>query len=171
MSIDEGAIELYPETEGIEVLQKTSIFAKLSFEETARFASIMRMEKLTKGTLIIEQNALGSALFIIRSGRVNIYRREDVDAARNLLNNLGPGEIFGEMSLVDDLLVSADVEVASDEAELVVIPRDRFEQLIRNDDVLTAKVYKGFCRTLSERLRKSNVRIAQLQEQVAAKAS
>jgi CRP-like cAMP-binding protein len=69
------------------------------------------------------------------------------------------------MSLVDDLLVSADVEVSSESAELVVIPRGDFEHLLVADPQLSTKIYKSFCRTLSDRLRKLNARYADLEHE------
>jgi CRP/FNR family transcriptional regulator, cyclic AMP receptor protein len=85
----------------------------------------------------VEQDGLGDALYSVRSGEVAVCRR-DSKGERDLLGTLGAGELFGEMSLIDDQLVSADVEVSSVEAELVVIPRDRFQQLLAGDDRLAA---------------------------------
>ena len=123
----------------------------------------MHVEQFKRGKVIIEQDSLGQALYIVRSGEVAIYRH-DSKGERDLLNKLGAGELFGEMSLVDDTLVSADVEVSSDAAEVVVIPRDQFERLLASDERLAVKVYKSFCRTLSDRLRKLNVKYAELHD-------
>jgi CRP-like cAMP-binding protein len=73
-----------------------------------------------------------------------------------VLGALGAGELFGEMSLVDDLFTSARVEAESD-VELIVLPRGQFEQLMASDLALAVKVYRAFCRTLSDRLRRANV--------------
>ena len=59
------------------------------------------------------------------------------------------------MSLVDDLFTSARVEAESD-VELVVLPRRPFELLVASDLLLAVKVYRAFCRTLSDRLRRAN---------------
>ena len=164
MTIAEGALDIFNEVDGVEVIQKTPLFAKLGYEETSRLAEIMHIERFPKGTVVLEQDGLGQALYIIRSGDVAILRR-DTRGQRDTLGKLGPGELFGEMSLMDDQLVSADVEVTSDEAEIVIIPRQAFETLLQSNDKLALKVYKSFCRTLSERLRKLNVRFAELNEQ------
>lgn len=161
MQGDESGIDIFPEVDGVEVLQRTIIFAKLSFEETNRLASILRIERFPRGKVIIEQNSLGQALYIIRAGEVEVFRRDE-DGDRELLSKLRAGEIFGEMSLIDDLLVSADVEATSAEVEVVVIPRQPFEELLRDDEKLALKVYKGFCHTLSERLRRLNEKFAKV---------
>jgi CRP-like cAMP-binding protein len=161
MPSDDGAVDIFPEVDGVEVLQKTMIFAKLGFEETRRLSEILQVERFPRGHIVIEQDSLGEALYIVRKGEVAIYRR-NARGERDLLNRLPAGEIFGEMSLIDDLLVSADVEVTSEEVEVVKIPRGRFESLLRGDEGLSLKIYRGFCHTLSERLRRLNQRFADL---------
>lgn len=154
----DGAIDIFSEVDGIELLQKTPLFARLGFDETQRLAELVRIERWKRGQLVVEQDSLGQALYIVRRGEVAVYDR-DASGARHEVSRLGEGELFGEMSLVDDLLASADVEVESDEAELLVIPRDGFEKLVESDDRLAVKVYRSFCRTLSERLRRQNQRL------------
>ena len=158
---DDSSIDIFPEFEGIEVLQKTTIFAKLGFEETRRLADIMKISTFPQGHLFIEQDSLGQALFIVRLGEVAVYRRIS-RGGRDLLDKLRAGEIFGEMSLIDDLLVSADIEVASETAEVVIVPRREFEILLKEDEHIALKIYRGFCHTLSDRLRSLSVRYAEL---------
>jgi CRP-like cAMP-binding protein len=63
------------------------------------------------------------------------------------------------MSLLDDVLTSARV-TAVKPARLLRLPRARFEQLIGSDDKLAVKIYRSFCRQLSDRLRKTNEALA-----------
>lgn len=164
MSIDDGALDIFPEVDGVELIQRTPLFAKLGFEETHRLAEITRVEKFPRGRKVLEQDALGNALYIIRSGSV-VIRRRDSRGQNDVVGQLATGEIFGEMSLIDDQLVSADVEVVSEELEVLVVPRDAFEQLIAGNDRLASKVYRAFCRTLSDRLRRLNQRFAELHDE------
>lgn len=153
------AIDIFSEVDGVELLQKTPLFARLGFDETRRLAKLVRVERGSRGQLVVEQDSLGQALYIVRQGEVTVFRRDE-SGKRFEIGRLGEGELFGEMSLVDDLLSSADVEISSDEAELLVIGRQDFERLIESDDRLALKVYRSFCQTLSERLRRQNQRLA-----------
>lgn len=164
MTPDDGALDLFPELDGVELIQRTPIFAKLGFDETHRLAEITKVERFTRGHLVVEQDSLGEALYIIRAGEVTVKRR-DSKGQRDTLVRLGPGELFGEMSLIDEQLVSADVEVTSDELEALVIRREAFEQLVKANDRLAAKVYRSFCRTLTDRLRRLNQRYAELHDE------
>ncbi len=147
------------ELEGIEVLegadrlQKLPLFAGLSYEETNQLAALVRQERRAGGEVIVEEHALGSALYIVLEGRVRIERTRGDGV--EVLGQLGAGELFGEMSLIEDLLTSARV-VADGEVALLSIPRLPFEKLLAKSDRLALKVYRAFCRQLSERLRRAN---------------
>ena len=135
--------------EGVELVQKLPLFRTLTFDETRALFSIASVEKKAKGDVVIEEDSLGSALYIVKSGSCRVVRN-NVD-----LGVRGVGEVLGEMSLVDDVLTSADV-VANEDCELLRIPRPAFDALMAKDQALALKVYKAFCRTLSERLRRTN---------------
>ncbi len=154
----------FGELEGIELLQKLPIFSRLTYDETARLAPIIQHVDVTAGTVVIEQNALGDALYVVQDGEVQVSR--DAEGGEELheeLGRLGTGELFGEMALLDDLLTSARV-TALRPSRLLKLPKADFERLLQSNDVLAVKVYRSFCRTLSDRLRRAN-------ELLAAKAA
>jgi CRP-like cAMP-binding protein len=135
--------------EGVELVQKLPLFRTLTFDETRALFSIAKAQRFAKGAAVIEEDSLGTALYIVKSGACRVVRRGTDLGVR------GVGEVLGEMSLVDDVLTSADV-VAAEDSELLVIPRSAFDALMATDGALALKVYKAFCRTLSERLRRTN---------------
>jgi CRP/FNR family transcriptional regulator len=141
----------FGEQAGIELVQRLPLFGTLTFEETRRLFAAARLETRPAGQVIVEENAVGQALYIVKRGRVRVERGGAV------LGRLEEGGLFGEMSLVDDLLTSAQVVAdGPGEVELVVLPRRPFEALLASDPALAVKVYQAFCRTLTERLRRAN---------------
>jgi CRP/FNR family cyclic AMP-dependent transcriptional regulator len=157
-------LQPFPGLEGVEVIQRTAIFRSLGFDETLALMAVVRRERRAKGDVIIEQNGLGQALYVVRSGEVGVYR-EDEKHGRRFIRTLKAGDHFGEMSIVDDLLTSAEVVVTSDEADLLVIPREDLDRLLGANDHLAARVYRAFCKTLTARLRGAD---AQLDEATPA---
>lgn len=148
----------FGEFEGVELLQKLPIFSKLSFDETSRLAQIIVRTEVGEGTVVIEQNALGDALYVIQEGEARVSRDMNVDGHHDEaeeLGRLGPGDLFGEMSLIDDLLTSARV-TALRPMKLLKMPKSEFVKLLGSDDRFAVKVYQSFCRTLSDRLRRAN---------------
>src|SRR3979409_3897 len=146
--VDEISIDL-PVTPGVDLLQRVPLFRTLGFAETMSLSEICKIERKNDGNIIIHQDSLGQALYILKEGAAVVRRRDPVTGVEKELATLAPGELFGEMSLVDDQLVSADV-VAKGAVELLVIPRRDFEKLLTSNDKLAVKVYRCFCAALSD---------------------
>jgi len=146
----------FGELEGIELLQKIPIFSRLTYDETARLAPIIQHVDVAAGAVVIEQNALGDALYVIQDGEVRVSREAEAGEHHDEeLGRLRTGELFGEMALLDDMLTSARV-TALRPSRLLKMPKADFERLLQADDRLAVKVYRSFCRTLSDRLRRAN---------------
>jgi CRP-like cAMP-binding protein len=157
--VDEISIDL-PVTPGVDLLQRVPLFRTLGFAETMSLSEICRIEQKRDGNIIIHQDSLGQALYILKEGAATVRRRDPVTGVEKELATLLQGELIGEMSLIDDHLASADV-VAKGDVELLVIPRRDFEKLIASNDKLAIKVYRCFCAALSDRLRKANQKLAE----------
>ena len=147
-------------TPGAELLQRVPLFRRLGFAETMLLSGICRIEHKPDNAVIIHQDSLGQALYILKEGSALVKRRDPLTGVEQELATLPQGELFGEMSLIDDQMVSADV-IAKGPVELLVIPRREFEGLIAKNDKLAVKVYRCFCAALAERLRKANAKLAE----------
>ena len=154
---DPEIIDLFRDLEGVELIQRTPLFESLGFEETRKLAAVIHTEAYTQGQTIVEQDSLGKALYILRLGEVVVERCEPGHTSE--LSTLKPGELFGEMSLIDDMLVSASVRVTSEQAEVLVLPRAAFDDLIAEDERFALQVYRAFCKTLADRLRMTTRRM------------
>lgn len=81
-------------------------------------------ENFAAGNMLFEEGDPGDPAYLIKSGEVEIVRKfgnEELVLAR-----LGRGEIFGEMSLIDNQPRMAGARIAED-AELAVITRENIE--------------------------------------------
>jgi CRP-like cAMP-binding protein len=148
--------------EGVELLQKLPIFSSLTFDETRRLAEIVEHLEVAPGAVLIEENALGDALFVLKEGEVKVSRDSNHDGQYDddeEVGRLKTGDLFGEMSLVDDVLTSARVS-ATVPCKVLRLPRKQFQQLLEADQTLAVKIYRGFCRTLTDRLRRTNLLLA-----------
>ena len=65
------------------------------------------------GDVIFRQNFPGDHAYIIQSGEVEVYNEEN-DRSETHLAVLGPGEMFGEVALLDDVPRTASVRALSD---------------------------------------------------------
>src|SRR5437016_2564018 len=62
------------EQEGIELVQKLPHFKQLTFDETKRLFGLTQLVKKKKGEVIVEDDALGEALYIIKAGAVRVMK-------------------------------------------------------------------------------------------------
>jgi CRP-like cAMP-binding protein len=155
----------FGEFEGVELLQKLHLFQKLTFDETTRLGGIIQYIDVPANTIVIEENALGDALYVVAKGEVRITRDINNDGKHDESEEIGrlkDGDLFGEMSLIDDVLTSARVTTVGP-SRLLKLPRAAFEALLATDEKLAIKIYRSFCRTLSDRLRRTTALLAKTQ--------
>jgi CRP-like cAMP-binding protein len=78
----------------------------------AQKQGVLNREVFYKGQTIIEQGAMGHRAFYIESGTVEIAVKEDNHTLT--VSRLGPGEIFGEMALIENCPRTASVKAVED---------------------------------------------------------
>jgi CRP-like cAMP-binding protein len=91
----------------------------------------------TKNSMIFAEGEPGDELFIIQKGSVTISKI--VDGKEVLLAVLKTGDIFGEMALLEAKPRAASA-VAYEECQLLAVSRANFEQMIKNQPQLIAKL-------------------------------
>lgn len=100
----------------------------------------------SKGTILFREGDPGTDMFIIQSGKVQVKKK--VCGEEEVLAELGPGEFFGEMALLEGLNRSATVEV-TEESRILVIRPDTFQGLLKSNVEIAVKMLKK----LASRLR------------------
>ena len=113
------------------------------------------------GTILFQEGDRGAQMFVIRAGRVNIWKR--IADSEITLAVLGPGEFFGEMALLEGLPRSAGATVIED-ATLVEVDQEAFETLVRKN----SEVAMRLMRRLSARLRAADRQIQALMSRSGA---
>jgi CRP-like cAMP-binding protein len=105
-------------------LEKVGIFADLPKEDLRDLAQRMQPREHQSGAVIVGQEDRGDSLFAITSGRVKVVLYGD-SGREIILSMLREGEIFGEMSLLDNQPRSASV-IALEPTRLLVLERSAF---------------------------------------------
>jgi CRP/FNR family cyclic AMP-dependent transcriptional regulator len=117
-------------------------FDGLDPDALERLAASMRSRRFRRGEVIFHIGDPGDALFVIVSGEVKIsLPSETGDEA--ILATLRPGDVFGELALLDGAPRSASASALMP-TETVILPRDRFRELIATEtgvrDALLASI-------------------------------
>lgn len=146
----EDARERVPPTaERMEVLRRADIFQYCTYRELMALCEISTQRSVADGEPLFHEGDLGRECFVIVEGAVAIEK------AGQVLARLGPSATFGIMSFLDQPQRSADA-IASEPTTLLVLHRDRFLQLIRQDSELAAKIMWQLLMKLSGLVRQTN---------------
>ncbi|MGC9984309.1 MAG: Stp1/IreP family PP2C-type Ser/Thr phosphatase [Polyangia bacterium] len=132
----------------VEVLRQMPLFRHLTYKEILRVLSVTKVVDFNTGDEILREGQPGDDLFILLKGKVRLHK----DGA--FVTQLGPGAHFGEMALIDKRprSVSASVE---DRTRALVLRRQEFNEIIRNEPRLSVKLLWSFVQVLAQRLRKT----------------
>lgn len=144
-----------PDDEGRESqLAKVPFFEGLTPEAMSMIAQATKEEAYPYGTRIFQYGDPGDKLYIILEGKVRISR-EVSGMGEEALAVLGAGEVFGEMSLLDESPRSASA-LAHEKCRLLVITKDAFDDLLFFHKDLAYEVLWSCVRMLASRLRETN---------------
>ncbi len=140
-------------TEAIELLARVPLLDGLSAQELERIATVAVARSFPKGARVFHEGDPSDACYVIRSGEVRVTR-EHSDGRAIALATLGPGEIVGELAMLDGEARSASLEALSD-LELLAISAPDMRGLLERNGSITAKLVIA----LTRRLRETNERV------------
>lgn len=150
-----------PETRGeseqatlrrMEVLRNVGLFQYCTYRELMRVCQAAEVLDVEAGTVLFSEGDLGRECFIIEQGRIAIKKNE-VELA-----TLSTSDYFGEMSFIDVPRRSATAETTMD-TRLLVIRRNQFLQLLKQDSELAAKLMWQLLQKMSRLVRTTNQRL------------
>ena len=137
-----------------ELLQTVPLFSELSEEALTSLSKVASRRRYPKDTVVFFENEEGDTLFMILEGRIKVTILGD-DGREIILTMLSPGDLFGEMALLDNEPRSATA-IAVEETELLSLHRTDFQNVIVENPEVSAALIK----VLSARLRRANHQIS-----------
>jgi CRP-like cAMP-binding protein len=127
--------------DGAALLADVPLFAGLSRRQLAKVAGVATTKRYAAGSALVRAGDAATAFYVILDGRFRV-----VLPGRRV--ELGGGDVFGEMALIDGEPRSASV-VAESESYVMAIPRPRFLKLLEAEP----KIAIALLATLTRRLR------------------
>jgi CRP/FNR family cyclic AMP-dependent transcriptional regulator len=128
------------------VLRKHPIFCDLDPEALDQLCRYAKHSSLKRGATIVSKGDPGNSLVAVVSGTVKISVSSP-DGRSAILNLIGPGEIFGEVAVLDGLARTADA-TANTNCEIYVIDRRDFLPFVRSQPALAMKLIELLCTRL-----------------------
>jgi CRP/FNR family transcriptional regulator, cyclic AMP receptor protein len=127
----------------VEFLAATPLFAHVDAAGMARIADRAVEVSFESGHVIARQGDIGTGLFVIVDGAVRVVR-DGTDVAR-----LGPGEFFGELSVIDGLPRVAQV-IADGPTTCLALATWDFEAVVADEPSVAFAIIRGLARRLRE---------------------
>lgn len=140
----------------VDILKKVPLFAGLEEAALAALAARLRKRRMPDSTPVVYKGDPSGALYLIASGRVKVHQATS-NGDEVILEVLGVGDFFGEMSLLDGQPRSADVSTL-EESDLLLLEGDALQETIHEYPAVAWTLL----RILSQRLRDQNDRAEML---------
>ncbi len=136
-----------------DTLARVELFSTLDKKELQLLAKNCQERSFAAGSTLFSQGDTGVGLYVIKSGQVRILQAANPDRAEKELDVLSPGDVLGEMALLDDQPRSASA-VAIDDVSVLLLPVWEFRSILRGHPEIAVKLLS----VLSRRLRKAEAR-------------
>jgi CRP-like cAMP-binding protein len=130
----------------VKTLRKVPMFAGLNDHDLLHIVGLSANLHWHSGGMVFEAGAPGDALYIVLSGKVRIYTARDGDEVE--VATIGPGDFFGELSLMRKEAHSKNARAVGD-TDLMAIPNESFTSLLQSDERLRAAVENKMAERLS----------------------
>ena len=110
-------------------LREVPLFSEMDDDEVAGIRAIMEEKKFRPGQVIIREGEKGDLFYVVTAGRAEVLIR-DADGTELVLNEVGPGGFFGELSMLTNEPRAARVR-AVEQITTLVLERDEFFAFLR----------------------------------------
>jgi CRP/FNR family transcriptional regulator/CRP/FNR family cyclic AMP-dependent transcriptional regulator len=130
----------------VDVLRRSRVLRDLAPAELEQLASVMRRRRYRRGEVVFHQGDPGDTLHVILQGRVKVVLDTE-DGAEAVLFVFGPGDLFGEVALLDGGARSATV-TALEPLQTATLRRSAFLALLRRDPAALEAVLVALARTI-----------------------
>jgi CRP-like cAMP-binding protein len=136
----------YSQAAKIAKLSAHALFGALGASVIERLGASATIRQVPAGTTIFVKDDPGTGLFAVSAGIVKISVPSP-DGREAILNLVYPGEVFGEIALLDGQTRTADA-IAMTDCELIVVERRDFVSLVREDPKIALAMISLLCTRL-----------------------
>jgi len=150
----------------IDTLRHVPLFGSLDDEAAAELCHLLESLDCKAGTSLFRAGDQGDAMYIIERGKVRLCVRAS-DGKEVTLTELGHGDFFGEMALLDDGQRRSADAVVAEEARLAVLSREHFLSFMRSSPDIALEMLTALANRLrhtDELLRRSATRNVNVEE-------
>ncbi len=147
------------------LLHRIDLFEGLTKVQLEMVASICQQRRCRGGEMIFEENSGSDEMYVVIDGRVEIQldpslvERPQPGEESELVTiaTMRPGEIFGEIALVDQGVRTASARCAANDTKVLIIPRDKLMMLCTSFPDLGFRIMSNLAAELSIKIRSTDL--------------
>lgn len=130
------------------------LFRYFTEEERGRIEDIALLRKVDAGEFLIRAGDTDATLFAVEAGHLDIVTRGD-----NVIATVGPGDVLGETSFIDDSPRAVGVRAGEEAVMVRAWDKKTLSEALAFEPQLLAKFAVAMCELLVERLRDTARRV------------
>ena len=121
----------------VELLRQVPLFARCSKRELAEIATLADEIDLREGKELIREGARGREFFVLLEGQADVFKNG------RRINQMGPGEFFGEIALVAPSAIRTATVTATTPVRVLVVTAQNFRGLLERQPEIKLKVLEA----------------------------
>jgi len=129
-------------------LRRMPILAGIAEPQLDMLAAGSVRRSFPKGRTMVSEGESPQSFYLLLSGRAKV-QRSDAEGKEVILAILGPGEFFGEMSLIDDAPRSASV-ITIEPCDFIAVNRESFRAMLASSTDMCLALMRGIVKRLRE---------------------
>jgi CRP-like cAMP-binding protein len=116
------------------------LFEGVSAEELTELAVNSVLRQYAAGKVVIYSGMTVEGLHVVATGKVEVHVKVPGKSGTQRVADLGPGDVFGEVSMVEKTMSAAAVKAGPEGAYVLVIPEEPFRRLVESNAAFGARV-------------------------------
>ena len=139
----------------VDFFNKVEFFKDLTKEAQTEISKKLDMRTYARDSIIVDEGSIGATLYIIGDGIVQVMKSKNEGAFKTLAI-LHSGDIFGELSLIDEAPRSATVKAVTD-VTVYQFSKENFAKIREENPEVYFNIYENVSREICKRLRRMNM--------------
>lgn len=137
-------------------LRGVVLFRELNTGALALLARTLVQKRYEAGETVFNEGDVGRACFVVAEGKIRLSQKQKRTGQDQVIAEMGPGDFFGEMVLLDELPRSATAQTLEPTA-LHILYKSHLDALLTEAPAVASKILHNLARLLSARLRLQNI--------------
>jgi CRP-like cAMP-binding protein len=116
-----------------------ALFEGISVEDLTPLAVDATLSQLAPGQIVLRAGMTVDDVYVIATGKVEVHAKVP-NKGMMRVGDLGPGDVFGETSILENTVASATVKAGEAGALVLLIPEAPFRGLVAGNEAFAARI-------------------------------